>query len=720
MDRTTAHPAGFRFLTVTVIAVALGSGCLVDFAGPGTDVECGNGEREGGEVCDGTDFEGQTCASALGSEFGELRCTVACQLDVSDCHSCGNGVQEPEESCDDGDSLDGDGCSGRCQVELGWVCDGAPSLCDTICGDGRVRGLEACDDGNTDDGDGCTDLCEPEAGWVCVGEPSECELTCGDATLDAGETCDDGNLQPGDGCSPNCAEESGWSCSGEPSVCNGVCGDGVLVGAEACDDGNTQPGDGCAPNCGIESGWECQGEPSVCAAVCGDGLLLGGEICDDGNAQDGDGCDSTCQVEPFNACWGEPSACYCVVYVDRDPVANPRTGADWSSAAATMQTGLSAAQGRGTCELWVAEGTYHVYESAPGNRLQLWSNLALYGGFSGTETRRGDRDWIANVTVLSGAQETNPGNTVRNIMRFSGATGVVVDGFTLQAADSGGGDRGGGMRVDNSEVTVRSCIFQNNFCGEGGAIYAGSSDLAVFGSTFQDNSSSNVGGAIYLDQGTLTLERSVIYGNTAGDDGGGVCIAGGVGTVLSCHFEANSTATARGGGLRFMSGATGTVTNTTFIDNYAGQGGGAVALYQTPQPAQITNCTFDGNAALGGMGATVRVVTADVAVANSIVWGTSVDQIVTMLGGSAQVRYSDVYGDYAGSGNIDADPLFSNPGIGIFTLSAGSPCVDAADGDIAPAADLNGSPRVDDPNTAPNTGVGTPDFVDMGAFEYQP
>ena len=97
-----------------------------------------------------------------------------------------------------------------------------------------------------------------------------------------------------------------------------------------------------------------------------------------------------------------------------------------------------------------------------------------------------------------------------------------------------------------------------------------------------------------------------------------------------------------------------------------------------------------------------------------------IEQIVTVLGGNVVTRYSDVYGGTAGTGNIDADPLFSDPGAGIFTLSAGSPCIDAADGDLAPATDVNGSSRVDDPNTTPNMGFGTPDFVDMGAYEYQP
>lgn len=38
------------------------------------------------------------------------------------CQSCGNGQLNEGESCDDGNQLDGDGCSALCQVESGWFC----------------------------------------------------------------------------------------------------------------------------------------------------------------------------------------------------------------------------------------------------------------------------------------------------------------------------------------------------------------------------------------------------------------------------------------------------------------------------------------------------------------------------------------------------------------------------------------------------------------------
>ncbi|HET7064680.1 MAG TPA: DUF4215 domain-containing protein [Rudaea sp.] len=45
----------------------------------------------------------------------------------------------------------------------------------TICGDGIVvAGIEQCDDGGTVDSDGCSDTCSVEPGYTCIGSPSVC------------------------------------------------------------------------------------------------------------------------------------------------------------------------------------------------------------------------------------------------------------------------------------------------------------------------------------------------------------------------------------------------------------------------------------------------------------------------------------------------------------------------------------------------------------------
>lgn len=131
------------------------------------------------------------------------------------------------------------------------------------CGDGFVMGQETCDDANALDGDGCSSLCVPEPGFSCGGEPSTCATTCGDGVLSPTEGCDDGNTADGDGCNAGCGLEHGFACQGSPSVCAATCGDGVIAANELCDDGNTDDADGCTA-CAVDDAYECAGEPSIC------------------------------------------------------------------------------------------------------------------------------------------------------------------------------------------------------------------------------------------------------------------------------------------------------------------------------------------------------------------------------------------------------------------------------------------------------------------------
>ena len=152
----------------------------------------------------------------------------ACSDDAGQKQVCGDSRLEAPEACDDGNVLDGDGCSELCVVEF--------------CGDGTTNNSgEACDDGNTTAGDGCSATCVVEF--------------CGDgATNNSGEACDDGNELDGDGCSASCVVE--------------FCGDSVANDTtETCDDGNEIDGDGCDSTC-LQTG-------------CGSGVKTPGELCYD-------------------------------------------------------------------------------------------------------------------------------------------------------------------------------------------------------------------------------------------------------------------------------------------------------------------------------------------------------------------------------------------------------------------------------------------------------
>jgi len=187
--------------------------------------------------------------------------------------TCGDGVVEGSEQCDDGNNVDTDGCLNNCmtarcgdgvaQAEVEQCDDGNADNTDACldtcaaarCGDGFLHaGVEQCDDGNTINTDGCTNACQ-----VAV---------CGDGIIEGDEQCDDGNLSNTDGCLNTCVTAS--------------CGDGfVQAEVEQCDDGNADNADGCLNSCVI--------------ATCGDGFVeLGVEQCDDGNNSNNDACLNTC------------------------------------------------------------------------------------------------------------------------------------------------------------------------------------------------------------------------------------------------------------------------------------------------------------------------------------------------------------------------------------------------------------------------------------------
>jgi fibro-slime domain-containing protein len=222
--------------------------------------------------------------------------------------TCGDGVIERSEQCDDGNTANGDGCSRLCQIEANWDCptEGKPCKYVGNCGSGVLTSNKVCDDGNAVSGDGCSSDCKTiETGYICRVPGKSCATRCGDGIVKGFETCDDANTNGGDGCSATCKIEPGFDCTGSPSSCNPtVCGNGKKEAGETCDDGNTLPYDGCSSTCQSEP--KCGTDTSAvgaCKSTCGDGILWRGiEDCDDGNVADGDGCSHDCKIEAGWTC----------------------------------------------------------------------------------------------------------------------------------------------------------------------------------------------------------------------------------------------------------------------------------------------------------------------------------------------------------------------------------------------------------------------------------
>ena len=113
---------------VAVLVVLAGIGCDQgpDGAPPAT---CGNGALEAGEVCDGSELGGASCASEIGGS-GTLGClsdcsgydTRDCACEPVTCEDRGAECGEPDNGC--GQPLACGGCEGwlSCGVNEPWVC----------------------------------------------------------------------------------------------------------------------------------------------------------------------------------------------------------------------------------------------------------------------------------------------------------------------------------------------------------------------------------------------------------------------------------------------------------------------------------------------------------------------------------------------------------------------------------------------------------------------
>ena len=75
-------------------------------------------------------------------------------------------------------------------------------------------------------------------------------------------------------------------------------------------------------------------------------------------------------------------------------------------------------------EIWVAAGEYYPAATAVRSAsFVIPSGVKLYGGFDGTETQLGERDWEANVTTLSGdpAETATLGDNCYHVIEATGS-----------------------------------------------------------------------------------------------------------------------------------------------------------------------------------------------------------------------------------------------------------------------------------------------------------
>jgi hypothetical protein len=289
----------------------------------------------------------------------------------------------------------------------------------------------------------------------------------------------------------------------------------------------------------------------------------------------------------------------------------------------------------------------------------------------------------------------------------------VLEGFVISGGNGDGSfgsqDRGAGMTISGA-VTVVDCLFRNNSASGAAAVNVGATGNPVLR--------------------YCTFERNRATGASSFGAGGGVHVAGNA-EVVGCLFAGN-TAAGNGGGLSLATGATNSkIYNCVFSGNSSQQGGGLQA-----GPVSIINCTFGDNTAATGGGAINVPATVSPLVINCILWNNSSGSGGAEVNGSVAVTYSCVKGGLVGVGNHTAEPIFLDSlgpdgQLGTaddnYRLMSGpvffSPCIDAGSNNpiLALAAlDGEGQPRFRDHPVVSNTGAGSGDPVDMGAYEALP
>ena len=201
---------------------------------------------------------------------------------------------------------------------------------------------------------------------------------------------------------------------------------------------------------------------------------------------------------------------------------SPTNGATWASAFTNLQDALTQARnGAATAtnsddvaEIWVAAGTYRPATSTTNRsaRFELVNNIALYGGFTGLETKLSQRnpDPLFNGTVLTGDLMNNDASTYDgNAASFADnctnvcyaatnvGTGALLDGFTITGGNASLSTQGGGGLFTRGYPRLKNLLFRANYGYFGGGLFlspVAPGELSVSDCLFLQNDAYHGGG----------------------------------------------------------------------------------------------------------------------------------------------------------------------------------------------------------------------------------
>ncbi len=344
-------------------------------------------------------------------------------------------------------------------------------------------------------------------------------------------------------------------------------------------------------------------------------------------------------------------------------------------------------------------GGIFSYNGSPSlSYLTVDSNIASYSG-GGIYCHGSVSQTISNCTISNNSTTYYYGGGIFfNSCNSPTISNSTISGNSTKSYVNNSSIYGGGICCISSPLTISGCKIKSNISGTGGGIYNSSSNITMSDSIVSNNVAVN-GGGISSTSSVTTIRSSTINGNS----NSGIYCQSGTEYLDKTIIESNMSSNA-GGGIYFRSSDI-HVTNCVIANNSVTNGGGGV--YSDQSTSQFYNCTLTGNSSNYNYAKCISLYYSSTVISNSIIWTDSNPTSGSLIIGIASglsITYSDVYGGYSGTGNINSDPLFVSTSD--FHLQSGSPCIDTATSDGAQTSDIFGTPRPQ--------GAG----YDMGAYEY--
>lgn len=299
----------------------------------------------------------------------------------------------------------------------------------------------------------------------------------------------------------------------------------------------------------------------------------------------------------------------------------------------SIQSGINAAVDGDT--VLVEPGTYYENINFRGKKIVVTSRFYITNDLS-----------LISSTVINGSTPGNYDSASVVIIGAGADSTTVLQGFKIT------GGTGTKWKDEHSAGTYR----------EGGGILVALSSPVIRFNIITDNSAMNLtgvsgcgGGGIRAGDGRPKILNNLIMNNMA-KYGAGIVLNYAAATVknnIICRNSMSST---------YNSGS------AIWANNFLGT-----------SKNLIENNTIVGNSAVNGTAGILGYWSSDLIVRNNIIWGNTSPgntQIMVAGGGFVTATYNDVQNGFAGAGNKNVYPQFSDSN---YVLSNTSPCIDAGD-----------------------------------------